>query len=64
MESARTHLELDRADIAIDDLNAALDVDPRAVDAYVLLASAYEKQGRETEAAAALVEAKRVKEAL
>ena len=64
VESARTHLELDRADIAIDELNAALDVDPRAVDAYVLLASAYEKQGRETEAAAALVEAKRVKEAL
>jgi tetratricopeptide (TPR) repeat protein len=64
VESARTHLELNRADIAIDELNAALDVDPRAPDAYVLLAAAYEKQGRKTEAAAALVEARRIKGAL
>ena len=62
VESARTHLELDRADIAVEELNAALDIDPRAADAYELLSSAYEKQGRKTDAAAALVEAKRVRE--
>lgn len=59
VESARTHLELNRADIAIDELNDVLDVDAHASDAYVLLASAYEKQGLKKEAAAALDEAKR-----
>lgn len=60
LESARTHLELDRADIAIEELNSALDVDPNLRDAYVLLSSAYKKKGREREAAAALEEAKRI----
>ena len=62
VESARVHLELKRADIAIEELHAALDVDPRVHDAYILLGAAYEKQGRKTEAAAALNEAKRLKE--
>ena len=62
VESARVHLELNRADIAIEELNAALDVDPRAHDAYMLLSSAYEKQGLTTEAAAAQDEAKRIKD--
>ena len=63
VESARIHLEVDRADIAIDELSTALEIDPHAPEAYELLSAAYEKQGRKTEAAAALVEAKRVKEA-
>jgi tetratricopeptide (TPR) repeat protein len=62
VESARVHLELKRADIAIEELHAALDVDPKVQDAYILLAAAYEKQGRKTEAAAALNEAKRLKD--
>jgi tetratricopeptide (TPR) repeat protein len=62
VESARAHLELDRADIAIDELSAALDVDPHLEEAYVLLSSAYEKQGRGIESAAALREASRVRE--
>ena len=62
VESARTHLEMNRVDIAVEELNAALDIDTRAQDAYVLLASAYEKQGKATEAAAAQDEAKRIKD--
>jgi len=62
VESARTHLELDRADIAIEELNDALDVDPNLRDAYVLLSSAYKKKGRDRESAAALEEAKRIKD--
>ena len=62
VESARAHLELDRADIAIDELSAALDVDPHLEEGYVLLSSAYEKQGRKIESAAALREATRVRE--
>jgi len=62
VESARVHLELNRPDIAIEELNAALDVDPRLHEAYILLSAAYEKQGRKTEAAAALNEAMRLKE--
>jgi tetratricopeptide (TPR) repeat protein len=62
VESARVHLELNRADIAIEELHAALDVDPNVHDAYILLSTAYEKQGRKTEAAAALNEAKRLKD--
>lgn len=62
VESARTHLELNRADIAIEELNAALDVEAHTHDAYVLLSTAYEKQGRKTDAAAALDEARRVEE--
>ena len=62
VESARVHIELKREDIAIEELHAALDVDPRVHEAYVLLAAAYEKQGRKTEAAAALNEAKRLKD--
>jgi tetratricopeptide (TPR) repeat protein len=62
VESARVHIELKRADIAIEELHAALDVDPRVHDAYILLAAAYEKQGRTKEAAAALNEAKRLKD--
>jgi tetratricopeptide (TPR) repeat protein len=60
--SARTHLELDRADIAIEELNAALNFDPHLRDAYVLLSSAYKKKGREREAAAAQEEARRIKD--
>jgi tetratricopeptide (TPR) repeat protein len=60
VESARTHLELDRADIAIEELDSALDSDPNLREAYVLLATAYEKKGRKREAAAALEEAKRI----
>ena len=60
LESARTHLELDRADIGIQELSEVLDIDPNVREAYVLLSSAYKKQGRESEAAAALEEAKRV----
>jgi tetratricopeptide (TPR) repeat protein len=59
IESARTHMELNRDDIAIDELSAALDIDPGASEAYVLLSAAYKKQGRDTEAAAALEESKR-----
>ncbi len=62
VESARTHLELDRADIAIEELHAALDVDPNLRDAYVLLSAAYQQTGRERESAAALEEAKRIKD--
>jgi tetratricopeptide (TPR) repeat protein len=62
VESARIHLELKRADIAIEELDAALDVDPRVHEAYILLAAAYEKQGRKTEAAAARNEAKQLKD--
>ncbi len=62
MESGRTHLELNRADIAIEELNDALEIDPNLRDAYVLLASAYRKKGRERESAAALDEAGRVKD--
>jgi tetratricopeptide (TPR) repeat protein len=62
VESARIHIELKRADIAIEELHAALDVDPHVHDAYILLSAAYEKQGRKTEAAAALNEAKRLKD--
>ena len=61
VESARTHLQLDRVDIGIQELSGALDVDPNVPDAYNLLSSAYKEQGRETEAAAALEEARRVK---
>lgn len=60
VESARIHLKLDRADIAIEELNAALEIDPNVQDAYVLLSSAYKKKGREREAAAALEEARRI----
>jgi len=63
VESARTHLELNRVDIAIEELSDALDVDPHVEDGYVLLSSAYKKQGRELESAAALREAGQVKEA-
>lgn len=62
VELARTHLELDRADIAIEELNAALDLNPHLRDAYVLLSSAYKKKGRERESAAAQEEAKRIKD--
>jgi tetratricopeptide (TPR) repeat protein len=61
VESARTHLELNRADIAIEELHAALDVDPNLRDAYLLLSSAYKKTGRESEAAAAAEEATRIR---
>jgi tetratricopeptide (TPR) repeat protein len=57
VESARTHLELNRVDIAIEELSAALDVDPHVEDGYALLSYAYKKQGRELESAAALREA-------
>ena len=62
VESARVHMELGRVDIAVEELAAALDVDPRVPEGYVLLASAYTKQGKKTEAAAALNESKRIKE--
>ena len=62
VESARIHLELDRAEIAIEELNAALDADPNLRDAYILLSSAYKKKGREREAVAAPEEAKRIKD--
>jgi tetratricopeptide (TPR) repeat protein len=62
VESARVHIELGRADIAIDELSAALDVEPGVADGYDLLSMAYTKQGRDKEAAAALDEAKRLKE--
>jgi tetratricopeptide (TPR) repeat protein len=62
MESARTHMELKRDDIAIDELISALDADPAATEAYVLLSTAYKNQGRETEAAAALDESRRTRE--
>jgi tetratricopeptide (TPR) repeat protein len=60
VEAARTHLELDRVSLAIEDLNQALDTDPHLAEAYLLLASAYKKEGRDDEAAAALEEAKRI----
>jgi len=60
--SARTHIELNRPDIAIEELNDALDADSNIHEAYVLLSSAYKKRGREREAAAALEEAKRIKD--
>ena len=62
VESARIHLELNRADIAIEELNAALDANPQDHEAYMLLSSAYEKTGLKTEAAAALDEASRLKD--
>jgi tetratricopeptide (TPR) repeat protein len=62
VESARIHLELGRADIAVEELNSALDVDPNLRDAYALLAVAFKKTGREREASAAFEEARRVKD--
>jgi tetratricopeptide (TPR) repeat protein len=62
VESARVHLELGRADIAIEELDAALDANPQDPEAYTLLSSAYEKTGLKTEAAAALDEASRLKD--
>ena len=59
VEAARTHLELGRVDIAIDELSLALESDANLAEAYVLLASAYKKDGRADMAAAALDEAKR-----
>jgi predicted Zn-dependent protease len=59
IESARTHMELDRDDIAIEELSAALDADPTAMEAYILLSAAYKNQGREIESAAALEESRR-----
>ena len=62
LESARVHLELKRPDIAMEELHSALDVDPHLHEAYILLSTAYEKQGQKTEAAAAQNEAKRLKD--
>jgi tetratricopeptide (TPR) repeat protein len=62
VEAARIHIEIGRADIAIDELSAALDVDPAVPDGYDLLSAAYKKQGRDKEAAAAMDEAKRLKD--
>lgn len=62
VESARIHLELNRADIAIEELNAALDTNAHLREAYSLLSAAYKKKGRERESAAALEEAKRIKD--
>ena len=63
IESARTHMELSRDDIAIEELGEALDFDPTASEAYVLLSSIYKKQGREMEAAAALEESRQIPQA-
>jgi predicted Zn-dependent protease len=55
-------MELDRTDIAIDELSSALDIDPTVPEGYALLSTAYKKQGREKEATAALEESKRLRE--
>jgi tetratricopeptide (TPR) repeat protein len=60
VEAARTHMELGRVALAVEDLNQALDSNPHLAEAYRLLASAYKKEGRENESAAALEEAKRI----
>lgn len=60
VEAARTHMELGRVGLAVEDLNQALEANPHLAEAYHLLASAYKKQGREDESAAALEEAKRI----
>jgi len=54
---------LNCVDIAIEELSVALDVDLHVEAGYILLSSAYKKQGRELESAAALREAGQVKEA-
>jgi Tfp pilus assembly protein PilF len=57
----RIRLELGDIDHAIEKLNEALEIDPNAFDAYMLMSSAYEKMGRNHEARAALQEAKRIR---
>ena len=61
VERGRIYLEQGRSDEAIDNLSRALEVDPHSFDAYMLLASAYEKMGHIKEAIAAAEEAQRIR---
>ena len=61
VEKGRIYLAQGDTDNAIDSLSRALDVDPQSFDAYMLLASAYEKMGHNKEASAAAEEAQRIR---
>jgi tetratricopeptide (TPR) repeat protein len=61
VEKGRIYLEEGDTDNAIDSLSRALEVDPHSLDAYMLLASAYEKMGHAKEASAATEEAERIR---
>ena len=61
IEIGRIYLERGQTDRALDQLNAALDLDPHSLDAYALLAALYDKSGRKKEADAAREESKRIK---
>ena len=61
VNAGRILVEQGRVDEGIDQLNRALDIDAHALDAYIVLSSAYEKTGHEKEALAALDEARRIR---
>src|SRR6185369_1600864 len=61
VNAGRILVEQGRVDEGIDELNRALDIDPHALDAYIVLSSAYEKTGHDKEALAALDEARRIR---
>ena len=61
VEKGRIYLEQGETDQAVDYLSRALEVDPHAFDAYMLLSSAYEKMGHVKEAIAAAEEARRIR---
>jgi tetratricopeptide (TPR) repeat protein len=61
VEKGRIFLEQDQTDQAVDSLSRALEVDSHSFDAYILLASAYEKMGHIKEALAAAEEAQRIR---
>jgi tetratricopeptide (TPR) repeat protein len=61
VEKGRTFLELSQSDQAVDSLSSALEIDAHSFEAYMLLASAYEKMGHVKEAIAAVEEAQRIR---
>ncbi|MBI4473816.1 MAG: tetratricopeptide repeat protein [Acidobacteria bacterium] len=61
VEKGKVLIELGRFDEAVEVLNQALELDAHSYDAYVVLASAYEKMGHTKESAAATEEAQRIR---
>jgi tetratricopeptide (TPR) repeat protein len=60
VEKGRIHLEIGDGEVAVEDLNRALEFDAHSFDAYFLLSSAYEKMNHIKEAIAAAQEAQRI----